>query len=194
MAAPTEPGPAAGERFLSQPVLRRVALLGAESTGKTSLAVALGDRLGGIVVAEYLREFCQRADRVPRIDEQAGIAAEQMRREGLAMEAAAEQGAQWVICDTSPLMIALYSVDCFDDASLVASAIDWQRGYAASLVCLPDIDWVADGFQRISPQTRERIHRRLVHLLDEHRIRWQAVTGSGEQRLESAMEILAEFD
>ncbi len=210
MASPAEPGgqppgsrlkdPAPGDdpagpgRDRAGRVPRRVALLGAESTGKTSLAKALGGRLGGIVVEEYLREFCHEAGRVPRVDEQAGIAAEQARRERLAVEVAAERGADWVICDTSPLMIALYSIDCFEDASLVAGAIDWQRGYAATLVCMPDIDWVADGIQRIGPQTRERIHRSLVDLLDRHRVRWLPVTGVGAQRLDSAMAMLDKVD
>ena len=62
-----------------------IALLGAESTGKTTLAQALGHALAEAgrsvaVVPEYLREFCDRHARTPRADEQALIAAEQTRR------------------------------------------------------------------------------------------------------------------
>ena len=62
-----------------------IALLGAESTGKTTLARELGTALAGrgervAVVAEYLREFCEREGRTPRREEQRGIAAEQSRR------------------------------------------------------------------------------------------------------------------
>lgn len=194
MAAATEPRRTWQGGHLSQPAPRRIALLGAESTGKTSLAAALADRLGGVVVEEYLREFCQVAGRVPGVEEQAGIAAEQARRERLATAAAAARGQEWVVCDTSPLMIALYSIDCFGDDSLLAGAIDWQRSYAATLVCLPDIDWVADGIQRIGPETRQRIHHQLLGLLDAHGIRWKPVAGSGAQRLESALAALTKFD
>jgi len=172
---------------------RRIALLGAESTGKSHLALALGDRLGGIVVAEYLREFCDRAARVPRVDEQAGIAAEQARRECRAVRLAAERGLSWVICDTTPLMVALYSIDCFGDHGLLADALERQRGYALSLVCMPDIEWVADGFIRADPETRKRIHGLLVEVLDRHRIAWTPVSGSGEQRLGSALQALAKI-
>lgn len=192
MAAATEADSSARDRILNRPAPRRVALLGAESTGKTRLAASLGERLGGIVVAEYLREFCDAAGRVPRVDEQAAIAAEQARREGLAMQAATARGTGWVFCDTSPLMVALYSMDCFDDSSLVAGAIEWQRGYAATLVCMPDIDWVADGIQRVGPLTRERIHFHLVRLLDAHRVAWQPVVGVGARRVDSAMRVLDE--
>ena len=62
-----------------------IALLGAESTGKTTLARAIADALAAegrdvAVVPEYLREFCDTEQRTPRIDEQAAIAAEQTRR------------------------------------------------------------------------------------------------------------------
>ena len=57
-----------------------IALLGAESTGKTVLAAALATALTSparriAVVPEYLREFCDRHGRTPRRDEQAHIAA-----------------------------------------------------------------------------------------------------------------------
>ena len=44
---------------------RRIALLGAESTGKTQLAAALGAALAeagqaGLIVTEVLREWCER--------------------------------------------------------------------------------------------------------------------------------------
>lgn len=191
MAAAAEPGGRRGGERLIGP--RRIALLGAESTGKSSLAVALGDRLDGIVVAEYLREFCDETARVPRAEEQAGIAAEQARREQLAVAAAAERGAGWVICDTTPLMVALYSIDCFGDRSLLAAALERQRGYAATLVCMPDIDWVADGIIRMDPETRDRIHRQLVGLLDAYGIAWLPVAGSGETRVESALRILSKM-
>ena len=66
-----------------------VALLGAESTGKTTLAAEIGAALAarGIrveVVAEFLREFCDVHARTPRRDEQTGIAAEQTARIGAA--------------------------------------------------------------------------------------------------------------
>jgi nicotinamide riboside kinase len=190
MAAGTEATPPASARRLNRYRPRRVALLGAESTGKSSLAEELAARLGGIVVAEYLREFCDRAGRVPRMEEQAGIAAEQDRRERFAVDAAAERGVGWVVCDTTSLMVALYSVDCFEDHSLLPGAIERQRGYAATLVCLPDIDWVADGFMRMDPNTRDRVHRHLVGLLDAHRIPWRPVSGTGEARIRSALDAL----
>lgn len=173
---------------------RRVALLGAESTGKTRLAGELEGRLGAIVVAEYLREFCRIEQRVPRADEQARIIAEQVRRERLAMEAAAARGIDWVVCDTSPVMVALYSLDIFGDASLLGDALGRQRHYDATLVCMPDIPWMPDGIQRVSPQARERIHHMLVEQLQAHGVAWNPVRGIGPERVETALQVLEKID
>ena len=64
---------------------RVIVLLGAESTGKTTLARELQAALGAhgesvALVEEYLREFCDRHGRTPRHNEQSGIAREQARR------------------------------------------------------------------------------------------------------------------
>jgi nicotinamide riboside kinase len=100
-----------------------IALLGAESTGKTVLAGALAGALATparrvAVVAEYLREFCDRHGRTPRPDEQAHIAAEQTRRIN-----AAAQSHDIVIADTTAVMIAVYSEHVFGDTGLYASAL-----------------------------------------------------------------------
>jgi nicotinamide riboside kinase len=65
---------------------RVIALVGAECTGKSSLARQLADSLADatglrcVTVAEVLREWCDHAGRTPRLQEQSSIAAEQARR------------------------------------------------------------------------------------------------------------------
>lgn len=169
---------------------RKIAILGAESTGKTTLSRALAHHLGGALVPECLRDFCARHERTPQQHEQAGIIAEQKQWEARALQEATRQQRTWVICDTSPLMVALYSVACFGDHHLLPQALDWQRGYWRTLLCVPDLDWVADGIQRDGPQARKRIHATLVATLQQHGLPWWPVSGSGPQRLRSALRAL----
>jgi nicotinamide riboside kinase len=84
-----------------------IAVLGAESTGKSTLAADLQQALSAegrrvTQVEEVLREFCDARGRTPRQHEQAGIAAEQTRR----IEAAAA-GHDIVIADTTAVQIAV---------------------------------------------------------------------------------------
>src|SRR4051794_26422349 len=92
-------------------VALKVAIVGAESTGKSHLAHALGRALEAefglrcVVVDEWLRDWCDQQGRPPRSDEQMGIAVEHARR----IATAAHPGVDLVLCDTTPLMVAVYS-------------------------------------------------------------------------------------
>ncbi|MDB5732573.1 MAG: ATPase [Variovorax sp.] len=173
-----------------------IALLGAESTGKTELARALTGRLrqNGVAatrVDEYLREWCAREGRTPRVDEQAAIAAEQTRR-----IAAAAATAAVVVADTTALMTAVYSDLLFQDRSLYADALAAQRGYTLTLLTALDLPWVADGLQRDGPQVREPVDGRVRAALAGANVPYAVVCGSGPERLESlwnAIDFVANF-
>ncbi len=168
----------------------KIALLGAESTGKTVLAgeLAAALRRGGHVVAvvpEVLREWCERERRQPRPEEQLPIAREQERR----VDAAA-RSAPVVIADTSALMVAIWSGLLFDDDPLLAFALERQRGYDTTLVMGLDLPWVADGLQRDPAQPREPVDALVRELLARAGIPYRVVYGSGQDRLRNALAAL----
>ena len=174
------------------PEALRIAIVGAESTGKTALAQALAGRLAELAgsrctwVGEWLREWCEREGRTPRPDEQAAIAEHQHR---LIDAAAADH--EVVICDTTALMTAVYSDLLFDDRSLAAYAIAQQRRCDLTLLTALDIAWVADGLQRDGPQVRGPVDDRVRALLIGHQIPWSLVSGQGQARLEAAVDAVA---
>ena len=167
----------------------RIAIVGAESTGKTVLAQALARRIGELAplrctwVGEVLREWCGAQGRTPRADEQAAIAGEQWRR----IDAAA-RAHDVVVCDTTPLMTAVYSAMIFGDASLEARAIEFQRGCDATLLTALDLPWIADGLQRDGPHVREPVDTRVRAQLRAHGLRWSVVRGTGQARQDSAID------
>jgi nicotinamide riboside kinase len=167
----------------------RVALLGAESTGKTRLAQELAGHLLGrgrsvTVVPEVLREWCVQHGRTPRQDEQLAIAKEQARR----VDAAT---ADIVIADTTPLMIAVYSAMLFGDESLYGFALTHQRSYDITLVTGLDIPWEADGLQRDGPHVREPVDALVRAALERGAIGYKVVYGTGPQRLANALLAMA---
>jgi len=177
---------------MSVPDALLIAIVGAESTGKTVLAAALAARVADETglrctwVPEHLRTWCEREGRTPRPDEQAAIAATQR----LQLEAAGALH-DVVIADTTPLMTALYSRLLFADDSLTADAVAWQRGCALTLLTALDLPWVADGLQRDGPHVRAPVDTMLRDLLITHRLPWALVSGSGERRVDHALDALA---
>jgi len=165
-----------------------IAILGAESTGKTTLAAALAPRLAtdtGLRVAwvpELLRDWCSHTGRTPLVHEQASILRAQHER----IERAAASH-DIVVCDTTALMTAVYSRFVFGDRSLDTRAVALHRRMAISLLTALDLPWVADGLQREGPHVQEPVDTMLREMLIDYRLPWALVSGHGPARLQAAV-------
>lgn len=169
--------------------VRRIAILGAESSGKSTLCGALARRYDTLWVPEYLREFVDTHGRVPFESDQVGIACTQRARE----DAAALQANEFLFCDTTPLMTALYSRVYWGRVDAQLETLASRHDYALTLVTAPDTPWVADGLMRESEEVRQRVFAMLVAELDARGIRFVLVEGDLPHRLrqvEAALKVL----
>jgi nicotinamide riboside kinase len=166
--------------------VRRIAILGAESTGKTSLVHAVAQHLRGQgarvqVIEEVLRRWCQHHGRTPHAHEQADIVQTQIAL----VDAAAS--CDYLLCDTTPLMTAIYSDVLFSDLTLYPVAVQQQRRYTVNLLAQPDLPWQPDGLQRDGVAAQKRVDQRLREVLQTFAIPSVAVNGVGAQRLACAI-------
>lgn len=168
----------------------RIAIVGAESTGKSTLAAALADALTETLAArvalvdEWLRGWCAREGRTPRRDEQRAIAEEQHRR----IETAAACH-DIVVCDTTALMTAVYSGLLFDDRSLDAMALELHSRSALTLLTALDLPWQADSL-RDGPQVREPVDLAIRSLLHRGALNYAVIGGRGAVRTAQALAAL----
>ena len=163
----------------------RIAILGAECTGKTQLAQALVTQLQGRFTAvkwepEYLPEWCDKHGRTPFAHEQAAIAREQMAR------ILRHPPGTLLLCDTTPLMTAVYSDVILGDTTLYPWALEQHQAFELTLLTGMDLPWVDDGIQRDGPAMRSRIDQRLREVLIQNRISFSAVYGYGPARAQQA--------
>ena len=164
-----------------------VALLGAESTGKTTLAEEIGAVLVGrgirvAMVGEALREFCVEHGRTPRREEQTAIAGEQTRRIDVAAA-----NTQIVVADTTALMIAVYSDLVFGDTGLYALAEAEQGRCDLTLVTALDLPWQPDGLQRDGEHVREPVDALVRAALARAGVGFDTIYGTGPARLRAAL-------
>jgi nicotinamide riboside kinase len=170
----------------------KIAIVGAESTGKSTLASELAAALAEATglrcsaVPEWLRAWCAREGRTPRPQEQAAIAATQCE-----LIAAAGADHAIVVCDTTPLMTAVYSRLLFDDRSLDTMALAQQRTMDLTLLTALDLPWEPDGLQRDGPQVRAPVDGLLRELLIGAGLPFALVSGAGPARLQSALDAVA---
>ena len=169
----------------------RVAIVGAESTGKSALAHELAGALArefGLragIVDEWLRDWCGIHGRTPRAEEQMDLAREHARR---IEEAAARPGLDVLLCDTTPLMVAVYSDLLFDDRALEPVAQACQRSMDATLLTALDLPWVADGINRDGPHVRAPVDARVRARLADWGMAWSLVSGAGPARVACAVD------
>ncbi|MEY4076394.1 MAG: hypothetical protein RIQ69_764 [Pseudomonadota bacterium] len=163
----------------------RVALLGAESTGKTSLSQQITDALlaqgqMAVYVPEVLREWCQMNGRTPAFHEQRQIAQQQAARIFSIQEG-------WVIADTTPLMTAVYSDYVFKDLSLYEEALGLQAQFDLTLVMGLDVAWVPDGLQRDGAHVREPVDHLIRQAMSKRQLPFKVIYGQAEARLNAAL-------
>lgn len=168
----------------------RIAILGAECTGKSTLARTLSHRLTNspvraVWIPEVLRDWCDRQGRTPWAHEQVMIALEQRQ------QIAAASPCEFLLADSPPLMTAIYSDLYFSDRSLYPSALDHIRAQFRLVFLMGmDLHWVADGIQRDGPVMRQRVNSRLRQVLDEQRIEYAVIYGTGSARTDAAMRVI----
>lgn len=164
----------------------RLVLLGGESSGKTTLAIALAQRLQTTWVPEYGRELWERQAGVLTPDDLRLIAREQVRRE----DAAAPRARGVLVCDTSPLTTWGYSDWMFGapDPALQPLA---DRRYEGVVLCAPDIPFVQDG-TRQQAAFRERQHAWYLAQVERLGLPLLQVRGPLEQRVAQVLEALAQ--
>ncbi len=136
-------------RFLAPEVyssfIERVAILGGESTGKSTLAAALAGESGTNHVAEYGRELWEQRDGKLVFEDMLAIAQEQIRREEAALLSPSTH--HYLFCDTSPLTTLFYSMEMFGHADPKLTSLA-TRPYQHLILCSDDIDFFQDGTRR----------------------------------------------
>jgi HTH-type transcriptional regulator, transcriptional repressor of NAD biosynthesis genes len=176
--------------------VKRVVLVGAESTGKTTLAQQLADHFQTVWAPEYGREHWE--EKVLRLtnseaspswssEEFIHIAQEQQRRE----ELAARHANRVLVCDTNAFATGTWYERYFHDRHPLVDSIGQQSKSDLYLLPAPDVPFVQDGF-RDGEHIRNWMHNRFAEQLTslsqrDPSVRIVHVHGSYEQRLATAI-------
>ena len=162
----------------------RVCVVGAESTGKSTLVRALSNRHDTRGVGEYGREYTV-AKKDAGTNEHwttadfVTIAREQQRLED---ELAIGAGPLF-FCDTDAMTTGLWHERYQGQADPEVDAIGRSRIYDLFVLCDIDIPWERDEI-RLGADTRTAMHRRFVDVLMNDRSEpWLVVSGSVEDRM-----------
>jgi HTH-type transcriptional regulator, transcriptional repressor of NAD biosynthesis genes len=155
----------------------RIAVVGGESTGKSTLVNALGAHYGEPCVAEYGRTLWEQQGGHTDYDDLRTIGLRHVADEDAAMRVAK----RCVFIDTTPLTTLWYSIDGYGCADPELVELSW-RPYDLTLVCAPDFAFVQDG-SRSSEDFRLRHDRWIRSILRARGADYIDVRGSVEARV-----------
>jgi len=165
---------------------KRVCILGAESTGTTTLAKALAHQLSTVWVEEYGREYSEvklaKNDPNWRTEEFAMIAEEQTQREDMA----ARQANRILICDTNAFATVLWHRRYMGSHSRAVEDIARRGRCDLYLLTGDEIPFVQDGL-RDGEHIRHQMHSWFEEALAAQPVPWHVLRGSHEGRMRDAI-------
>jgi len=170
---------------------RRVAVVGAESTGTTTIARNLAEHYQTVLVPEYGRDYYEDRMRSGRggapwtTAEFVQIAERQAEWE----ELAACLSDRVLICDTDPFATEIWHERYVGTISQEVARISVSRRYALYILTGTDIPFVQDGF-RDGEHVREWMHERFVKELRARDKAFVIVEGDPITRLKAATEAI----
>ncbi|GGR08549.1 AAA family ATPase [Deinococcus ruber] len=181
-------------RFLNPLVyahfVRRVVILGAESTGKSTLTAALAQHFGTAGVREYGRDVYERENGLLSVDQFLEIALGQRALEQEALVSG--QANHWLFCDTDAATTLMWSyLLCGAARPELHALADACRGrYAHTFVCDTGIEFEQDGW-RSNKAVREVQQAHILQDLNTRSIAYTVLRGSVAERVAQVAAVLS---
>ncbi len=161
----------------------KIAVIGAESTGKTELCEALAKHYQAALVPEFARIYFQKADiNNYQIEDLEKIAKEQIQLE----QAANESGKKIIICDTNLITIKIWAELEFNACpnSILQSMQQGKPDFY--LITANDLPWQKDPLRQ-NKFSRDLIFERNIEEIKAQNKSYAIVKGANTARLQSAL-------
>ncbi|MBC7534629.1 MAG: ATP-binding protein [Ferruginibacter sp.] len=171
--------------------IKKVVVIGPESTGKTTLCEKLAAHYKTGWVTEYAREFLGLNGKAYNADDLLTIAEGQLKNEAYAtfnMEHS-KAPTKFLFIDTDLYVIKIWSEFVFNSCANSILTQIASRQYDLYLLCNTDVPWVNDALREY-PDKQRREH--LFHMYKDAMINqsapWVEINGNYEQRLNRAID------
>ncbi|PJJ59346.1 AAA family ATPase [Hymenobacter chitinivorans] len=166
---------------------RKVVILGAESTGKTTLATELAAHFGATLVLEAARDLIADSNHFTPDDLQQ-VVAEHTRR----IAQAVRGGQALVIIDTDVHITQSYAHLTWGRELAVSPAVYATHRADLYLYLAADVPFVQDG-TRLSATERQRLDHSHRQMLQRHNVAPEELSGSWVQRLARAVALVEQL-
>ena len=173
---------------MSEKVIKKIAIVGPESTGKSTISAQLAKHYHTVWVPEYAREYCAALTESCNWQDEINMFEGQLAVEKMLLS----QATNLIICDTTFLTVKIWSDQMFGKSP--QEVIDELPKHPYDLYLLMNIDlpWQEDPL-RDFPHMREHFmevwHKELKALGANYHV----ISGTDEERLQNAIVTIDSF-
>ena len=179
-----------------QTMIKKIVVIGPESTGKSTLCGALAHHFNTLWCPEYAREFLLKNGTNYHFDDLADIAHGQMKLEdectreleNQVKSNPTSQPSSLLFIDTDMYVMKVWCEFVFNQCHPFILDEIVKRQYDLYLLCNTDLPWVKDELREYPDlATRETLFRIYKDLLINQNTPWVEITGNNEKRLQIAI-------
>jgi NadR type nicotinamide-nucleotide adenylyltransferase len=171
--------------------LKKIVVIGPESTGKSTLCDALSKHYQTFWCEEYAREYLSKNGTEYTFENLLTIAEGQIANEEQATQKAIQEKKSHVIIDTDMYVMKVWCEYVFNNCHpYILDQIN-KRQYDAYLLCDIDLPWTADEMREYpDEQPRKELFALYKELLINQNTPWGIVSGKGEARTKNAIDLI----
>jgi NadR type nicotinamide-nucleotide adenylyltransferase len=165
--------------------LKKIAITGPESTGKSILTQQLAAHFNATYINEFAREYIDQLGRPYLEEDILRISKNQMAAE----KVASDKAETFLFCDTELLVARIWSLHKYGRCHPWIDQQIQSNRYDLILLCDIDLPWEYDP-QRENPDNRDFFFDWFKSELKNFKMDFKIVSGLGAQRLQNAIKII----
>lgn len=173
----------------SKQEIKRIVIIGPESTGKTELAQYLANQFNTVYLPEYAREYIEKLSHHYTYDDVLTIAKKQIKLE----KEYALKANRILFFDTYLIITKVWFQVVFKkvpdwlDEEIRKSNID------LFLLCNTDLPWVPDKVRENGGMMREKLFEMYKSEINDYGFTYEVVFGTGNKRFDNALKIVNKY-
>ncbi len=176
-------------------MIKKIVILGPESTGKSTLCKQLAAHYHTIWVREYAREYLLTNGTNYTFENLLAIAKGQIAGEDLANISAIENQKSALFIDTDMHVMQVWCEFVFDRCHHWILNRIAERKYDLYLLCNIDLPWVQDRLREYPDLvSRQKLYHHYKDILVNQNIPWVDISGDYDERLQKAIEAIGNLE
>ena len=181
---------------MEQKVIKKIVIIGPESTGKSTLCKQLADHYSTIWCPEYAREYLLRHGTNYSFDDLLTIAKGQVSLEDQHLNTLQKSSSEknMLFIDTNMYVMKVWCEFVFGNCHKWVLEQIVKRKYDLYLLCNTDLPWVKDELREYPDLvTREKLFHIYKDIMINQETPWVEISGNNDERLNMAIKAVDRY-